>query len=182
MQGSEYENAIARLIERTAQAHKAHGDKAHGGYDFTAERKAIEALAQRLDDVAEDLGCMGGAQEEIEAAHDASYGFATYEADTLRLRALAESARTAAAGVPDARRKFALPFAALAFLFVRWRCGLKPPTLYDEHADVVEFERVCNAAGIFLDRGTLRRALARATRAFDPTLAPQASTYDNLFR
>jgi hypothetical protein len=186
-----YEEGIALLVERLKAMHRSE-------WSPTPKRKAAEAIAARLDELADLLAEDGIAQPSIQQFHDQPpqpqpgidgwpepvvkwvEGFPeptmnhrdSYSGTIGHMRALAESARQVAADLPNPRTKPALPFAALALLHLRYEHGYPRPTMYEAGDDVHELQRVTEVAGIVLSPQRLRGALTEAWSRFDPAFVP----------
>lgn len=175
-----YEEGVVRLAKRVRLMNEAE-------YSPTPEKKAAEHIAAKLDELAALLKKQGSAQTGIEELHDRppipGVGLdgmpvepvdigCSYKATTWHMRALAESAREYAKGLPNPRTKNALPFAANALLHLRYRHGFPRPTLYIEGQDVGELRRIVETAGMALSPERLRNALSDALREFDPHFVP----------
>ena len=140
-----YEAGIDRLVKRLRLMNAT-------AWNPTPKRKAAEALAARLADLANYLDATGTLQFDLEELHNrpappvvgedgwpqpdevAESWHLSYKGTVWRMRDLAESARRVAAKLPNARAKPALPFAALVFLHLRYRYGFQrpsPPCQYD---------------------------------------------------
>lgn len=91
-----------------------------------------------------------------------------YEAIKWQMRTLADSARKAAADLPNARYKPELPYAALAMLNIRQDYDLPPATTYIDGEAVIELERIALEAGVEVSRASCQKALQVALKAFDP--------------
>ncbi len=172
---TDYEAGILRLVERVRQLDRP--------WNSTGRRKEIEGLADRLNALLCDLETPGAAQGAIEFEHDqppapeigrdglsvpVERWAPTYEATLYHMRTLADSAKRAAATLPEPRLRPAVPFAALGLLHLRYRHGYSRPSLSNTSPEVSELERVCNAAGIFRSREALRNALSKELQTFDP--------------
>lgn len=162
---SAYEQGIERLIEYVQKQTEVASP--------TKRKKALTAFAKRLDDLARDLETHGAVQGEIEQEHEQARDLTCgYSATLWHMRDLAESANRAAAALPDARKRFALPAAALGLVHLRYAHGYPRPALSDTGAEVKELERVCKGAGLVKSAETLRGALAEGLNAFDPYYVP----------
>ncbi|MDI1267802.1 MAG: hypothetical protein PSV40_01685 [Polaromonas sp.] len=162
---SAYEQGINRLIEYVR--------KQTNVLNPTQRKNALVAFATRLNALARDLETHGMAQGAIEEEHDqAPDVFCSYAATLRHMRELAESAQRAAASLPDARKRFAMPAAALGLVHLRHAHGYKRPVLSNTSADVKELARVCKAAGLIKSDEALRGALAAGLNAFDPYYVP----------
>ena len=95
-----------------------------------------------------------------------------YEAIKWQMRTLAESARKAAADLPDPRYKPALPSAALAMLHIRHDHGFPPATSYIGGEGAIELERIAHESGIAASRESCQKALQKALKEFDPQYRP----------
>jgi hypothetical protein len=178
-QQTDYERGIFRLIEYVRQLSDTPSP--------TERRKAITAIADRLNAVLFDLETSGAAQGAIEDEHDQvpwpEVGFdglpipvpnwdVSYSATLGHMRALVDSAKRAADKLPNPRERNALPSAALGLLHLRIKHGFDRPRLSDTSPDVQELKRVCEAAGLFKSAETLRNALSKELQSFDPYYAP----------
>jgi hypothetical protein len=173
-----YKRGLARLVERVRSLKDP--------WNTTVERKEVEKIAERLQEVAALLAASGFAQSHIEAVHaergepevtfgfdgypvtEEPFNFVSYLGTRLAIEELAASAREAADQFPDPRQKQALHFAATGLLHLRHVDGTTYPVLSNNSDDVIELEQLCKEAGIFLARETLRNALAHALKNFDP--------------
>lgn len=179
---SQYEAAIAKLIERTRQIGQAGRQ-----WSPTPKRKRLEEIAKSIDELVAVLQEQGTAQFDLEECHDRkpppevgadgypkevdSWG-ASYNGTIAYMCDLAESARRAAIELPHPNEKPALPFAALGLLHIRWRFGLPRPTLYEAGPSVLELKRVCDGAGLPRSPVALRGALKGALAEFDRFYCP----------
>lgn len=170
----DYEKSIAKLIERVGLIHTS-------GYSPTEESKALNALAQKLD---ETIGLMdqdsyweledafnqpspgsvridGSKEEDVErAGRYANIRWGMYE--------LADFARRKKGELPHRNKKHAVPFAATGLLHIMYQAGKDFPKLYDHSEAVKELGRVCNGANIVLSAERLRGALTESLESFDP--------------
>ena len=176
---ADYERGISRLVDYVRQLSDTPSP--------TEQRRAITALADRLNDLLFDLETSGAAQGAIEYEHDqaapAEIDFdglptpapkwgVSYSATLGHMRDLVSSAKRAADKLPNPRERNALPFAALGLLHLRIKHGFDRPRLSDTSPDVQELKRVCEAAGLFKSPETLRNALSKELQSFDPYFAP----------
>lgn len=182
-----YEKAVQRMVKRVSQMAKR---------DWTPTPTVKECLrvAKVLEDAADVLADTSAAAD-IERMHErlgdpdypdgpaiGSDGYPApydevdwpgYEAITWQMRTLAESARKAAADLPDPRYKPALPAAALAMLHIRHDHSFPQTTSYIDGEGVIELERIALDAGIPpLSRDSYSMALKQALKKFDPRYRP----------
>lgn len=178
-QQTAYEQGISRLIEYVRQWSDTPSP--------TARRKAISALADRLNDLLRELETSGAAQGAIEDEHDQEpppeVGFdglpipapkwgVCYSETLQHMWDLVDSAKRAADKLPNPRKRKSLPVAALGLLHLRMTHGFDRPRLSDTSPDVQELKRVCEAAGLIKSAETLRNALSKELQSFDPYYAP----------
>lgn len=182
---TDYDAAIAKLVARAMPMQAAE-------YTPTPERKALEGIAEQIEELVERLRDAGSVQHSIEAHHNervreqgrlVRIGFAQQLgvqsdfAQTLGVMYdLAMSAREAAEILPDAREKTALKFAASAFLHIRYRCEFQLPRFSNTSDDVRDFgevwAKICKCAEPPLSPERLRGALKSAFDEFDPNFVP----------
>ena len=178
-----YEAGVDRLVKRLRLMNES-------AWSPTPKRRAAEDLAAKLVDLADYLDETGTLQFDVEELHDrppplvvgddgwlqtdtvAESWHLSYKATIWRMRDLADSARRVANELPNPRANPALPFAALVFLHLRYRCGFPRPSLYDLGEDMQAFQRVTEAAGIVREPQTLRGPLSAALKEFDPKRVP----------
>jgi hypothetical protein len=171
-----YERRKAALIQRVKLMHRSR-------WSPTPERKAAEAIATKLRELADLLDAAGVAQFGIEHAHDSQddsqcepdglpLGWCSYKATRMHMRHLAETAERWAAALPDPRERVAAPFAALVLLHLRYQYDFPRPSLYADGPDVNELRLVLSSAGIHLSATRVRNLLANALKEFDPFLFP----------
>jgi hypothetical protein len=180
----DYEQGIARLI---ALVKEIEGGKGAVKWSPTPSREALLAIADRLAELRCDLETPSSATFDIENEHDKEYppqvgvdGMpiptepwgCSYAATLMHMRELEASARRAAAALPDARTRNALPTAALGLLWLRLEHGYGRPRLSNDSDDVKELGRVCESAGLHKSPVTLRNALSKALEAYDPHQMP----------
>ena len=172
----DYEQAFARLAQRV-------GDLHNGAFNETPVRQTIDEIAAQLEKTAALLEGQTLAQHYIETEHGERHqlpGEAAWDAyrhTTQAILDLADSARAASKKIPDPRRKFALPMAAQALLYLRYDFGFSRPSLSNTDAIVSELARLCVAAGTSrYSPSRLRGAIAEALANFDPPSRP-----DNIF-
>ena len=172
----DYEQAFARLAQRVGALHNA-------TFDVTAARKQIDEIAALLEKTAALLEEQTLAQHYIETEHgerhqlEGEAAWDAYRHTTQAILDLAVSARIASKKIPDPRRKFALPMAAQALLYLRYDFGFSRPSLSNTDALVSELARLCVAAGTpRYSAERLRGVIAAALAAFDPQSRP-----DNIF-
>lgn len=145
------------------------------------------AFSKRLGDLVDDLdsggmGCFG-----IEEEHDKEPlrligrdGYSTpapdfscsYKATLMHMRELADSANRAAENLPDPRRRFALPFAAMGLLHLKAWHGHKVGAIDVFSRAVEQLQAICIDAGITLSNEALRNALSVEFNQFDPYYFP----------
>lgn len=101
-----------------------------------------------------------------------SAGFPTMKAVVGGLRCLDSTLEVEIERLPDPRRRFALPVAALGYLHLRYRFLGKPPALTSGGADVLEFGNICRDAGLHVTDDRLRQLLSEQLRFFDPHYLP----------
>ncbi len=182
-----YEKAIQRMVKRVSQM-------ATGDWTPTPTMKECLRVAKVLEDAANVLADTSAAAD-IERLHERLGGpdypdgpavgldghpvphdevdWPGYEAIKRQIRTLAESARKAAADLPDPRYKPALPAAALAMLHIRHDYDFPPPATYIDGEAVIELERIAHEAGIpVLSRDSYKKALEKALKKFDPRYRP----------
>ena len=175
-----YEQGKARLVARVRQANQP--------WNPTSLSKEIDAFANRLNALAQDLKTSSGAGSAIEYEHNRQAETDTgldgwpiepvsfdisYDGILFHMEALAESAKRASEGLPNSRTRQALPFAALGILLLRHENGFSAlPRLTNDSPEVLELGKVCNEAGIYLAPETYRNALSAALKIFDPQFIP----------
>jgi len=154
----------------------------------TALHRETIDYAERLESLASDLSRKGVAQFGIEIEHNRPLdqeidvdGWPieiedwriSFSGTLFRMKELAASARSAAASLPTARQRRALPFAALGLLHLRYRDERDwAPSLSNNSEAVLELSRICDLAGIPKAPETLRNALSDAMKAFDKHFLP----------
>lgn len=166
----EYEKDIGRLIKqvKSLQASK---------WSPTPLKKEIDSLAESLEKVAQLLES-GAAQGVIEARYDQERERDTartrpaYKAIVWGIRDLCDAAKEASGALPNPRTRYALPYAALGLLHLRYKHGFAYPLLSNVSEDIKELERVCKGAGIVLTPDRFRTALTAALANFDPHIIP----------
>lgn len=174
-----YEAGIQRLTDKVAVMVSP--------WNPTSERKEITGFLRRLEDFVNDLEGGGLACFDIEDEHDKAPspligldGYSTpvpdfscsYQATLMHMRALANSAKRAADNLPNSRRRFALPFAAMGLLHLKAWHGHKAVVITVLSADVAELQTLCMAAGIFVSDEAIRNALRIEFNQFDPHYYP----------
>lgn len=172
-----YERGIERLIACVENQNTTDRKK----ISFAGLSAELNDAAQRIDTLAAWLNDGGAAQAFLQEQHEERSRL-TPRADrppnylTVRwgLLALADSARAAADSLPDARKQNALPTAALGMLYLRHRhrIALSSKPLSDTSREVKELCRICRKAGMWLTAETVRGALSKALREFDPQWPP----------
>lgn len=175
----DYEQGITRLVARVRVM--------DGDWSSTPLREDINRIAAELERLADDLDSYGVAQCEIEREHDrespdeiardgarvpAPDWGTSYQGTILHMRGLAGSARHAAGLLPSARAKQALPFAAIALLHLRYQHDYARPAISDRSPDALELARVCELAKKPRAPETIRNALSKALKSFDPHYFP----------
>ena len=167
MRDQQYERCIERLAKRVGEIHNSATNE-------TSPRQVIDDIAEQLEKVAAILEEKGLAQSFIESEHGDRHqqaGMAHWTPHShavQEIRALAESARAASKTTPDPRRKYALPRAAEALLYLRCDFGYPRPSLSNTDPIIGELDRVCNLAGISrYSKDHLRRAISDAMNTFD---------------
>lgn len=185
----DYNESISRLIAKVSAIHNSEKDTAHR----TKEAKRYRALADKLDDTARQLD--QDHYSYLEEAFDQplpSYtnidGTTTkgpfrevrYKGIYWALRDLAEFARRTSKEVPSSRKRFAAPFAAMAFLHILYDAGKPMPTLHN-HSDATKaLQELCEKAGVILSPERTRGLLSDALNDFDPLHFPFGSLDDVL--
>ena len=136
--------------------------------DWTARRKALLLIANRL------LALTGELDQnlDLEDLHDQAQGAGSYSGACMRMCELANSARQAAAEVPNPRRRPALPFAAEAFIWLRYWNGFPRVSSYVDGTDVEELKCIAERAGIVVSEQRISGALAKAMKTFDRHMVP----------
>ena len=180
MSDQKYERCIERLAKRVGEIHsgmhlaKRDGEIHNSTTNKTSPRQVIDDIAEQLEKVAAILEEKGLAQYFIESEHGDSHQQAgeahwtPYSHAVQEIRTLAESARAAAKTMPDPRRRYALPRAAEALLYLRCDFGYPQPSLSNTDPIIGELDRVCNLAGISrYSKDHLRRAISDAMNTFD---------------
>lgn len=170
----DYEQSIAKLIDRVKQIHEAK-------WSPTTEAKALEALAKKLDETISmmDMSSYWGLEDSFNQPQRGVVRLdGTKEPDIDRscryasvrwaMSELAEFARSKKGELPDPRIKLALPFAAMGLLHIMYQSGKSRPSLYDNGEVVNKLRDICSAAGIVLSPEALRNALKKALDSFDP--------------
>lgn len=170
----DYEKSIAKLIERVCLIHTS-------GYSPTEEGKALDALAQKLEETFAlmdqakyweleyafnqpgpgSVRIDGSKEEDIERA-------GRYANIRWGMHELAKFARRKKGELPHRNKKHAVPFAATGLLHIMYQAGKGCPKLYDNSEAVRELGRVCEGAGIVLSAERLRGALTASLESFDP--------------
>lgn len=140
-------------------------------YSPTPAKNDLKIAAQMAEDLALWLERGGEAQSELELKMHELHGDAgecettNYKASAWRVREIAEAARAAAAEMPNSRKKYALPFAASAFVDLWRECEFPRPVVTVTSPAVVELGEVLTAAGgASLSEEALRNAIAVALR------------------
>lgn len=171
----DYEKYKFRLINLVRQLHES-------DWAPTPEAKRLDALVNQLETTVSELSdCRWMFLEEafnsdlptetgvdgwpVKQLEDRAGRFGIL---CCRLRELAALARSEKENLPNARFRPAGKFAAKGLLHVMYECGLPRPSMYDDGDAVIELEKVCKEAGIFLSRPTLRGLLSKAFEEFDP--------------
>ena len=180
MSDQKYERCIERLAKRVGKIHSGthlakRVDEIHSGTTSkTSPRQVIDDIAEQLEKVAAILEEKGLAQYFIESEHGDSHQQAgeahwtPYSHAVQEIRDLAESARAAAKTMPDPRRRYALPRAAEALLYLRYDFGYPQPSLSNTDPIMTELDRVCKLARISrYSPDHLRRAISDAMNSFD---------------
>ena len=121
---------------------------------------AIEDLQRQIEDSPQAWA--------LEDAHEQTHGPQAYEVAMRHLYALAESARRAAEQLPPAQGRPALDFAAAAWVHFKSFEMNDPPRLTNTGPDVAELTALCKEAGLLRSDASIRSALSRAVKAFDP--------------
>ena len=172
----DYEQCFERLARHVSQLHNA-------TFDVTATRKQIDEIAAQLEKTAALLEEQTLAQHYIETEHgerhqlEGEAAWDAYRHTTQAILDLAVSARIASKKIPDPRRKFALPMAAQALLFLRYDFNFERPSRSNTDPLVAELDRLCALAGTpRYSAARLRGAIAEALANFDPQSRP-----DNIF-
>lgn len=170
----EYEQGKARLVEYVKRLCNPP--------NLTERRKQAEDLAKRLEALADELDDASPIWFDLECEHDrppervvAVDGMpvlwpdfrCSFKGTLGYMRDLAESARRVAESYPNPRKRPALPFAATGFVWLRREFGFPLPSLYEAGEDVLEFDLICKAAGIFKSPITLRNALSAALKEWE---------------
>ena len=180
MEDQQYERCIERLAKRVDEIHnstrlaKRDGEIHNSTTNETSTRQGIDDIAEQLEKVAAILEEKGLAQSFIESEHGDRHqqaGMAhwtPYSHAVQEISALAESARAASKTMPDPRRRYALPRAAEALLYLRYDFGYPQPSLSNTDPIIGELDRVCNLAGIpRYSPARLRGAISDAMNTFD---------------
>ncbi len=167
MEDQQYEQCIERLAKRVGKIH-------NNTFNETPIRKKIEDIAEQLEKLAAILEEQDWSQHFIETEHGDRHQQAgeahwtPYGSAVQTISDLAESARAAAKTLPDPRRKYALPRAAEALLWLRRDFGYTQPSLSNTDPIITELARVCSLAGISIySTDRLRRAVSDAMHSFD---------------
>lgn len=167
MGDQKYERCIERLAKRIGEIH-------NNRFNETPIRKKIEDIAEQLEKLAAILGEQGLAQYIIESEHGdrckqaGDTDWTPYSHAVQTISSLAESARAASFSMPDPRRKYALPRAAEALLWLRRDFGYTQPSLSNSDPIIAELARVCRLAGASIySNDRLRGAISDAMHSFD---------------
>lgn len=177
-----YKKALARLVAR------ARAMRATEGESCGPRRKDVQGIAKDLDALCTRLqSTMNCSALLIEDLHDArrneALAMLPYSSILWGMRDLADAAHLVEKSLSRATgvRKPSLPWAARAFLRVRYACGYERPTLYAWSDSVEEFGKiwasVCNSDECPLAPETLLGALTSALKDFDLFL-PDSSIDD----
>jgi hypothetical protein len=180
---AEYRRAIEKLTSRVRVIYESERKKE---WSPTPTRKECERVAKALDEVAELLATTDAGML-IESVHqdrgkpqtivgedgwpveeESYFEWSSYQAIKWRIRDLAESARKAAAELPDPRTKFALPHAATGLLHIYHCHGISCPTDYIDGDGVADLKEIAEKAGIHLSPEAYRKVLKEALCTFDP--------------
>lgn len=172
----DYDKSISRLVDRVTKINES-------TWTPTAEAKALNDLANKLDETAALLAEHRWIylEEAFNADPPADIGIDGIPIKNTEYRAgkyaslyrgieeLAEFSRKEKALLPNAREKRAVKFAALGLLHVRYQCGYRRPSLYDQSEEVTALLTVCKQAKIVLSKERFRGVLKEALDAFEPT-------------
>ena len=168
-----YEQGKKQLIDRVSEMNCK--------WSPTPLANEIQSIAKRLRDLVDDLEGNSIAWTDIEDEHDkppprliGSDGLqepeqdvpCSYAATLMHMRALADSANSAANSLPNSRKKPALPFAAMGLLHLRTWHGLQIGPIDVFSPAVVELGEICNAAGIDIGPEAFRNALRKEFNSF----------------
>lgn len=169
-QGTEYESAKLRLIERV---------RGLVPVNLTDQRDRMVDLSERLEELVDELDGQSSGVLDLENEHDKpqekGVGLdgmpivwpdfrCSYKGTLIYMRDLADSAMRVADGYPEPRKRPALPSAATGFVWLRREFGFPMPALYSDGEDVREFGEICKSAGLHKAPETLRNALSVALR------------------
>ncbi len=167
MEEQPHEQCIERLAKRIGEIHNTATNE-------TPTRQKIQDMAAQLEKLAAILGEQGLAQSVIESEHGDRHqqaGMAhwtPYSHAVQEISALAESARAASFSMPDSRRRYALPRAAEALLYLRYDFNYAQPSLSNTDPIIAELDRVCALADIpRYSPVRLRGAISDAMQGFD---------------
>lgn len=180
----DYELGKRRIAERLARS----GATSWGP---TPEARRLQSLTEDLESMANRLG--GQEWLYLEAAHDAE-PLSNFEFDgsridpgfsnagrfaglRWRLQELAQTAKEQLEELPSARERNDVPNAAMLFLYLRYECGMPPPTLYDDGKVITEFSQLCQTKNVFLSSVRIRNILSKVLKTFDPHLYPIGLSY-----
>ena len=185
----DYTESINRLIARVSAIHKAEKDTSHR----TSEARSYCDLADTLDKTAELLNDdrylyleemfnqpLGDYVDFDGKVTRGPFREVSYKGIYWSLRDLAEFARRTAKDVPSSRKRFAAPFAAMAFLHILYEAGKPMPTLHDNSDATKALQELCEKAGVILSPERIRGLLSDALKDFDPLYFPFCGIEDVL--
>lgn len=180
MQLSTYSEGVERLKKRLR-------GMSNTSWSPTPEYKKLHEIATALVSLADELDGCGVAQSSIESEHDKvqppligadgwpipapDYGI-SFKATLMYMRELAGSAKSAASKLPNPRSRAAIPFAALAFVHLKYWYEHERPKLTNDGKDVQELSEICESAGILRSPENMRNALSDALKIFDRHFYP----------
>ncbi|WP_156054836.1 MULTISPECIES: hypothetical protein [unclassified Thiomonas] len=131
------------------------------------DRDELKRLASAIEDLQRQIEASPQAWA-LEEAHEQAHGPQAYEVAMWHLYALAESARRAEEQLPPAQGRPALAFAAAAWVHFKSFEMNGPPPLTDTGPGVAELSALCEEAGLLRSDASIRKALSKAVKAFDP--------------
>lgn len=161
----DYDERISQLVEHVSVIYRREKDNELFISSLSKERQTLSRLIKHLESSLEimrsdniELSLEDDYSNEIDG-DSASYKKLCYDIECLKAVAAAHKRKK--------YPKFALKYAALGYLLIRWTGGKNAPSLYDQGADIQEYKSLCERAGLSLSNEAYRSALSKGLKEFD---------------